>query len=297
MARQILHMLTPLKHMSPFDVNMAADAGYEIIATYTDVTIEEVRGLVQDAIFSRSPNDAAKTGIFFAGKNAIQALDMMKIAEESFVPPFEVNLFADPAGSFTTGAGMIACTEKLLKTNFGTGLRDKTVTIFGGTGVVSFCAAVLCAQEGGKVSLVGYDGVKRVADIAKEIKARFGVEVTPADGSDDEKKLALLADTEIVLSAGPAGKQLVTAEQLATAKNLLVAGDVNAVPPEGVAGVAAFANGEPVGGNKGVALGALAIGNVKYQAQHRLFRKMIEHGRPLTLDFRDAFVEARAFVG
>ena len=296
MARQILHMLSPLKHMSPFDVNMAADAGYEVISTYTDVTVDEVRGLVQDAIFSRSPSDAAKTGIFFAGKNALQALDMLKIAQESFVPPFEVNLFADPAGSFTTGAGMIACTEKLLRSKFGTDLKGKNVAIFGGTGVVSFCAAVLCAQEGGKVHLVGYDGVKRVGDIAREIGARFGVEVIPADGSDDDKKFALLKDAEIVLSAGPAGKQLVNAEQLASAKNLLVAGDVNAVPPEGVAGVTAFANGEPVGGNKGVALGALAIGNVKYQAQHRLFRKMIEHGMPLALDFRDAFVEARAFV-
>ena len=27
--KHILHMLTPLKHMSPFDVNMALDAGYE----------------------------------------------------------------------------------------------------------------------------------------------------------------------------------------------------------------------------------------------------------------------------
>ena len=27
--KHILHMLTPLKHMSPFDVNMALDAGYD----------------------------------------------------------------------------------------------------------------------------------------------------------------------------------------------------------------------------------------------------------------------------
>ena len=29
MAKNILHMLSPLKHMSPFDVNMALDAGFE----------------------------------------------------------------------------------------------------------------------------------------------------------------------------------------------------------------------------------------------------------------------------
>ena len=56
--KNILHMLTPLKHMSPFDVNMALDAGYDAVLPYADVTLEEVTTLVQDAIFSRPP----KTG-------------------------------------------------------------------------------------------------------------------------------------------------------------------------------------------------------------------------------------------
>eukprot|EP01037_Dinobryon_pediforme_P022895 gene22895-24200_t len=81
MPKQILHMLTPLKHLSPFDVNMAVDAGFDVCTTYTDVTLDEVRGLVQDAIFSRSPADGASTGVFFAGKNAIAALDMLAAAE------------------------------------------------------------------------------------------------------------------------------------------------------------------------------------------------------------------------
>src|SRR5512134_3965937 len=54
-ATPILHMLSPQKHMSPFDVNMAADAGYQVIVPYINVTLEEVTGLVQDAIFSRPP--------------------------------------------------------------------------------------------------------------------------------------------------------------------------------------------------------------------------------------------------
>ena len=29
----ILYMVTPLKHMSPFDVNMALDAGYDAVLT------------------------------------------------------------------------------------------------------------------------------------------------------------------------------------------------------------------------------------------------------------------------
>ena len=42
---RILHMITPLKHMSPFDVNMALDAGYDAAIPYTSVTVEDVTGL------------------------------------------------------------------------------------------------------------------------------------------------------------------------------------------------------------------------------------------------------------
>ena len=75
---RILHMITPLKHMSPFDVNMALDAGYDAAIPYTSVTVEDVTGLVQDAIFSRGPEGVKKTAMFIGGKRAIEALDMMK---------------------------------------------------------------------------------------------------------------------------------------------------------------------------------------------------------------------------
>ena len=37
-ATPILHMLAPDKHMSPFDVNMAADAGFKVIIPYINVS-------------------------------------------------------------------------------------------------------------------------------------------------------------------------------------------------------------------------------------------------------------------
>ena len=113
--KHILHMVTPLKHMSPFDVNMALDAGYDAVVPYTDVTLDEVTGLVQDAIFSRPPKIGVRTGMFFGGKNAILALDMLEAAKKALVPPFGISFFADPAGSFTTAAAMVACVEKMLK--------------------------------------------------------------------------------------------------------------------------------------------------------------------------------------
>ena len=80
--KHILHMLTPLKHMSPFDVNMALDAGYDAAIAYTNVMLDEVGGLVQDAIFSRPPKTGVRTGMFIGGKNAILALDMLVRRQE-----------------------------------------------------------------------------------------------------------------------------------------------------------------------------------------------------------------------
>ena len=44
MAKNILHMMTPLAHMSPFDVNMALDAGYDATASYTNVSLGRSHG-------------------------------------------------------------------------------------------------------------------------------------------------------------------------------------------------------------------------------------------------------------
>ena len=67
----ILHLFTPGPQASPFDVNMAADAGYQIITPYTGVGVEQVTALTQDAIFSRGPKGVARTGIFVGGRDAL----------------------------------------------------------------------------------------------------------------------------------------------------------------------------------------------------------------------------------
>src|SRR6516164_8995602 len=183
--KNILHMITPTKHISPFDANMALDAGYDAVITYSNVAIDEITGLVQDCIFSRPPKTGVRSGMFFGGKNASLALDMLAKAKSALVPPFQISLFADPAGSFTTAAAMVACVEKLLKSKKQRELRGLKVAVFGATGVVGFSAAVIAALEGADVTLVGYDGIKRVSDSAREIKARFNVDARAADGSDD----------------------------------------------------------------------------------------------------------------
>ena len=291
--KNILHLVTPTKHISPFDANMALDAGYDAVLSYSDVTLDEVTGLVQDAIFSRPPRTGVRTAMFFGGKNATFALDMLANAKKALVPPFGMSFFADPAGSFTTAAAMVACVEKILKEKHQRRLDGLKLAIFGATGVVGFASAVIAALERSSVTIVGYDGIKRVAESANEIRTRFDVEVRPADGSDDSKKSAILNENEAVLCAGRAGVQILSKAQLAGAKNILIAADVNAVPPAGVEGLGMQANGDPLTPNGAAGLGPLAIGNIKYKTEFGLFQKMIAAPKPVQLDFRDAFVLAR----
>src|SRR3546814_17295280 len=115
---------------------MALDAGFTSVIPYVGVELGDVTGLVQDAIFSRGPRGAKRTGMFIGGRNAILALDMLDAARKAMVPPFEISVFADPAGSFTTAAAMVACVERTLKSKFSAGLSASRVVVFGDTGVV-----------------------------------------------------------------------------------------------------------------------------------------------------------------
>lgn len=292
----ILHMISPMKHVSPFDVNMALDAGFDQVIPYAHVEASEVRALVQDAIFSRPPKLSPRTGLFIGGKNAVLALAMAKAAQEALVPPFKLSIFADPAGSFTTAGAMVACVERALKEKKQTELADANVCIFGATGVVGFSSAVICAEEGAKVTLVGHDGPDRVRREAEEIQKRFDLDLGFADGSTDAQKADILARNQVALCAARAGLQVLSKEHLELAPGLLVAADVNAVPPAGVEGLGIKAKGDEISRHGTLGIGPLTIGDIKYQVESGLFKAMIEAKEAVAFDFRDAFGLARELV-
>lgn len=296
-AKNILHMITPLKNMSPFDVDMAVDAGYDVVVPYSGVTLDEVTGLVQDAIFSRPPQHGVRQAMFFAGKNVSTALDMMDAAKAAMVPPFAMSLFADPAGSFTTAAAMVASIEKTLRAHKGRDLKGTRVVVFGATGPLGFSVGTIAALEGAAVTMVGYDGIGRVTQTAAEIKRRFNVDVTPADGSDEARKEALVATAQVVAACGRAGVQILSRRQLEAAPELLVAADANAVPPLGLEGLDRFDNGAAINSRGALGIGALAMGDIKYKTEAGLFGQMIAADKPLQLGVHEAYVLARQISG
>ncbi len=294
--KNILHMISPQENVSPFDVNMACDAGYDLVIPYTNVNLTDVKGLVQDAIFSRSIKNAKKTGMFICGKDASLALDMMDMAKKSMVPPFEISVFPDPAGSFTTAAAMVACTEKTLKTKFNTDLNKKNIIIYGGKGIVGGISAIMCAQNGSHCTIVGYDGISNVSKKAQEYKSRFNVNIIPGDGSSDELNSSYLPNADIIFCAARAGTQVLSKDQLEIAANAKILADVNAVPPAGLHGV--NLNDDNTKHYSGaLSIGPLTSGDIKVKTQYRMFEKMCATEKPLYLNFDEALLTAREILG
>ena len=292
----ILHMFTPGRQISPFDINMAADAGYQIIVPYCDVGPDAIPGLTQDTIFSRGPKGVARTGIFIGGRDALVAADMLERSKAAMVKPFVVSLMADPSGAYTTAAAMVACVETALRRHHALGLEGQRVVILGGTGPVGRIAGVIAAQAGAEVFLSSRNGIDVAEEAAKLTGQRFGVTLHGLSGGDPAAVRASITSADVLLACAAAGVQVVTAEALTFAKRLKVAADVNAVPPEGIAGVGVMDDAVPLAGPSAVGIGALAVGNVKYQTQHRLLVQMQQAEKALVLSFAEAFAVARAFL-
>jgi methylene-tetrahydromethanopterin dehydrogenase len=207
------------------------------------------------------------------------------------VPPFEVSVFADPSGAFTTAAALVACVERQLRRGEAGALPGKNVVVFGGTGPVGATAALLAVEAGAHATIVSRT-LSRARSAADELRIRYGTAIAAASMDDG---LAALRSAEVVLACGGAGVRLVTATPLATAARLLVAADVNAVAPSGVEGVGAMDDGVSIAATSGkaVGIGALVVGGVKFQTQRSMLESMREGGKAVYLDFRDAFDVAR----
>jgi methylene-tetrahydromethanopterin dehydrogenase len=294
----LLHMFNPTKNVSPFDVNMAYESEFDGVIPYSEVALDDIHTLTQDTIFSRSKKGVKRTGIFIGGREFGLAIDMLNRAKAAMFPPFEISVFVDPSGAITTAAALMACVEKQLKLKTGETLEGKRIDIIGGTGPVGVCAGILAAKCGATVYLASRRGAKVASEYASEYNARFGVKMFGGDCSTDEKLMEFLPETNIVVGAAKAGTQILSKKQLDQASNLLVAADVNAVPPLGIEGVGVHDMGVELSNTpqKALGLGALAIGDVKYKVHFKMFELMKNTEKPLYLDHERAFDVARDLV-
>jgi len=282
---------------SPFDVNMAMDAGFDVLMPYSNVKLDSVYRLTQDAIFSRSPAGIKRTGLFIGGRDLELAMDMLDACKQAMVPPFEVSVFADPSGAFTTAAALVACVEQALKAHHAKELKDCRVLVFGGTGPVGIATGIIASLAGADTALVDHLLLDSALDVAKAFNRRFGCTLKGECARTEEDKATLIAEVDIIFCAAKAGVQVLSSAVLKAAQHLKVVGDVNAVPPLGIEGIKRSDLGAPlanaINAPGAVAVGALAVGDIKYQLQHEMLNFMLSTDEPVYLDFREAFNKAR----
>jgi len=268
--RNHLFFFSTDKHASPFDINIALDAGFDVVIPYPGVEEADVRDLTHDIIFSRGPKGAKHSGIFVGGSDLGLVEQIVRIASESIFDPFTVSIFSDPKGAYTTAAALVAKAGQAAG-----GLAGKKVVVFGGTGPVGRIAAVLCAKEGAETTIV----TSRTPQAGKEAAARtsrdFGVTIHGAAAQTEQERIGLIAGADIAMATVKAGVQVVSETALAGLTAPVIVADVNAVPPSGFGGLEPHDDGKEISGAvRGI--GALAVGVVKYKVEVAIFQAMLD---------------------
>lgn len=284
--KHLLYFLTSDPHPSPFDINMAYDAGFHAVIPYGGVTEESGGLLVQDIIFSRGPKGAKFTAIFIGGGDVELAERVREAAIKNMFPPFQVSIMIDPKGAYTTAVALVAKVDKALG-----GLQRRRVGIPGATGPVGRVAGIFCAKLGGSV-IVGSRQQASAEKLADYIANRAGVPAKGVQMATDEEKIKHLRDVDVILTTGKAGVQMVSEAVLKALPPGKFVADVNAVPPTGVHGLSPNDDLKEIApGIKGI--GALAIGVLKYDVEMEMLQTIRTSEKFVVLDENSALEIAR----
>ncbi len=277
--KHLLYMVSSDPLVSPFDINMAYDAGFDAVIPYAGVTASAVPGLTQDIIFSRGPKGVRFSALFLCGSDVRVAEAMLLAAKGSLFDPFRIGLMIDPKGGYTTAAALLAKTAALRCAQGKDGLTGARVTVLAGTGGVGRTAAAMAAAEGAEVTLTSRR-LDAAESAARDLHERDGVRVTPCSASTEAEAAAAAARADIILATGAAGVRLLSASALRGPK---IVADVNAVPPAGIEGLAPPDDGKEL--HHGIfGIGALAIGTLKNRVEASLLKDLLAAEGPLVID-------------
>lgn len=287
MIKKLLYQFDTDTHPSVFDNVVGYDGGADHISAYGGVNTANVGGLVEGAIFTRSPKDKKNTAIFIGGSNMPQGEAVLAATRAKFFAKFRVSVMFDCNGSNTTAAAAVAWLAH------GRSLRGKRAVVLAGSGPVGQRAAVLLAREGAQVAMTGrkLGGVQAACDA---IKARFGVEVQALEAPTRLERSAALQDAQIALATGAAGITLLEAKDWQENASLELIADANASPPAGIEGVGLSDRGNASQGK--ILFGALGFGALKL-ALHRACVARLFEQNDLLLDAEEIYGIAKAMVG
>jgi len=275
------------KRPSPFDILFAYDVGFDIVLPFSGVGVEEVKALVQDAMFPRGPKGAKYTTLFFGGTDLDAVEKMAEKARKTMFPPFQLSIALDPKGAYTTSAAIVAKVLEALSTK-GETLEGKRAAVLGGGGRVGRVTSRILAREGVEVTIV--DITEEVGKIAERVSEKVGGKVRGVRVTSPEEIVSAAKDCEIVIATGPAGVELLPEGFLPKLEKCLVAADVNAVPPAGIGGIKAKYDKKEKEGI--LTIGALAIGDLRNKIEAKMLRTAME-SKGAFLGYADTFEFAK----
>ena len=269
--KKVLLQLDTGDHPSPFDAIVAHDAGVDVLLSHGGVKREAVRGLVQDAFFTRGVDDLNTMAVWVGGKHVGAGEEVFAEAQKAFFGPFRVSVMLDSNGCNTTAATTIA---RIAKARSLAGCRAVVL----GLGAVGLRSAGLlqiaaCAVVGSALPPDLFsDDRPYHRPHGLEVAQKLGLEVRePQNRAELE---AILDEAQIVLSAGPAGVQVLRRDFWAQHPAIELLVDYNAAEPLGIEGTKATDDLADYDGK--VVLGALAIGGPKMKVHKACVRRLFE---------------------
>ena len=291
--KSIMLLLDTDKHPTPFDILMAYDSGFDAIIPYEEVEPDDVRDIVQDAMFSRGVKGSQATTIFVGGTDVEKSSEIFQKTKKTMFPPFELSVIFDPRGGHTTSSALVAKIEEALSENGFFGLGGKKVTILAGTGQVGQLAAIICCSRGAEVTITSRK-LSKADDIINRIGDETGFKINAMQGGTSEEVYEAIKNADVVISTGKAGVQLVPMEMLLKLEKCKVIADVNAVPPLGIAGLDVKDDKkEIIPGIYGI--GALSVGDLKYKTETRILNEA-RKSKSGIYDYKFAFEKARELL-
>lgn len=251
---------------SVFDGVVAIDADTTHLLRHGAVEVSQVRDLVFGAMFTRGVDDLAHTAIFVGGSDVASGEAVLAEVKRAFFGPMRVSVMLDSNGANTTAAAAVLAAAKHQE------LKGSETLVLAATGPVGSRVARLLALEGARVKVASRKR-QRAEAVCEAVRARVrGAELVPLETTSRAQVAQALATAKIVIAAGAPGVELAAAADRAASKSLVVAIDLSAVPPVGLAGIEITDNAKQRDGM--ICYGAIGVGGTKMKIHKAAIRQL-----------------------
>lgn len=265
---KILLQLDTDDQPSVFDSVVALDAGVDQLLRHSGISPANVRDRVHGIMFTRGPGDLHHSAIFIGGSDVALGDEVLTAVTGTFFGPLRSSVMIDSGGANTTAAAAaLAAAEHL-------DLSGAKALVLAATGPVGRRAVRLLARQGAEV-VAASRSLERAREVCQSVQARVPeAKLTPIATSSAREIEAALAEVQLVIAAGAAGVELLSAQSRAKADSLRVAIDLNAVPPAGIAGIEVTDKAREREGV--ICYGAIGVGGRKMKIHRAAIQALFE---------------------